>query len=337
MKVLIFGANGFIGNDLVKTILTQTDWEIDAIDIADHHLKTFSQESRLHFMLGDMTQSNDWVEAHIKAADVVLPLAAIATPATYVKDPLRIFTLDFEANLAIVRQCVTHKKRVIFPSTSEVYGMCEDKYFDEEESNLILGPIHKERWIYSCTKQLLDRIIYAYGSRHGLPYTLFRPFNWIGPKQDNIHNPKPGSSRMVTQFLGHILRGEDIHLVGGGLQQRSFIYIDDGIDALVKIIANKNGCAHNRIFNIGNPQNIASVKEVAEILLSLAKQHPKFKQKDATRLLVADPNDYYGEGYQDVRARVPSIERAKTMLRWMPKTDLLSALTKIVDYHLNAA
>ncbi len=94
---------------------------------------------------------------------MILPLVAIATPATYVREPLRVFELDFEANLPIVRELREIQKRVLFPSTSEVYGMCEDAEFDPYASHLVLGPIDKQRWIYSCSKQLMDRVIYAYG------------------------------------------------------------------------------------------------------------------------------------------------------------------------------
>ena len=172
----------------------------------------------------------------------------------YVREPLRVFELDFEANLPIVRACVRHRRRVVFPSTSEVYGMCRDAEFDSEASDLVLGPIAKPRWIYACAKQLMDRVIHAYGMQEGLDYTLFRPFNWIGAGLDSINTAKEGSSRVITQFLGHIVRGEAIKLVDGGTQKRTFTYIDDGIDALLKIIANDGGVASGKIYNIGNPK-----------------------------------------------------------------------------------
>jgi nucleoside-diphosphate-sugar epimerase len=260
---------------------------------------------------------------------------AIATPATYVQDPLRVFELDFEANLDIVRKCVCYKKRVIFPSTSEVYGMSTDKEFDEETSNLVLGPINKMRWIYSCSKQLLDRVIAAYGQQQGLRYTLFRPFNWIGPKLDNILEPKEGSSRVLTQFIGNILRGQDIQLVDGGAQRRSFTYIDDGVDALMRIIENKDGCADGRIFNIGNPANDMSVRELAETLVTLVKTYPKYASlAEKTKLISVSSNEYYGKGYQDVLTRVPSVKNAAKYLGWRPTTDLKTALRKTLDYHL---
>ena len=297
LKVLILGVNGFIGNSLTERILRDTDWEVYGMDMGRDKLDRCLGHDRFHYVEGDITINKEWIEYHVKKCDVVLPLVAIATPATYVLDPLRVFELDFEANLAVVRQCVRYKKRVLFPSTSEVYGMSADTEFDEETSNLVLGPINKPRWIYSCSKQLLDRVIAAYGQQQGFKYTLFRPFNWIGPKLDNILEPKEGSSRVLTQFIGNILRGKDIQLVDGGAQRRSFTYIDDGVDALMRIIENKDGCADGRIFNIGNPKNDMSVRELAETVLALVKTYPKYASlAEKTRLVTVNSGDYYGKG-----------------------------------------
>jgi len=333
--LFIIGANGFIGNSLVEHVLKNTDWKIIGFDLHDFNLTPHLNHPRFHFKKGNMLEEQSWIESYLQKSDVVLPLAAIATPSTYVSDPLRVFELDFEANLAIVRLCVKHKKRIIFPSTSEVYGMCPDPIFDEETSNLVTGPIHKERWIYSCSKQMMDRIIYAYGSRGQLDYTLFRPFNWMGPKLDNILNPAPGGSRLVTQLAGNILRSEPIILVNGGSQRRCFIDIDDAIEALVKVIENKNNCAHQKIFNIGNPDNDLSIREFAELIISLMKAYPKYALlAEKTQLITKSGEEHFGKGYQDLPHRVPSIERAKQALNWTPKTDIKEALKKILDYHL---
>src|SRR3989304_26721 len=162
-KILILGINGFIGNQITKKILLATDWEIYGMDLASNKLAHSIKNPKLHFTEGDITINKEWVSYHIKKCDVVLPLVAIATPATYVTDPLRVFNLDFEENLKIVRLCEKYGKRLIFPSTSEVYGMCPDEEFREDESPLVVGPINKVRWIYSISKQLLDRVIWGYG------------------------------------------------------------------------------------------------------------------------------------------------------------------------------
>ncbi len=335
MKVLILGVNGFIGNALTRRILDTTDWEVHGLDMSTDKLGHSIGNPRFHFLEGDITINKEWIEYNIKKCDVVLPLVAIATPVTYVKDPLRVFELDFEENLKIIRQCFKYKKRVIFPSTSEVYGMSPDREFDEETSPLMLGPISKERWIYSCAKQMLDRVIYAYGAHEGLRYTLFRPFNWIGPKLDSISTAKEGSSRVLTQFLYNILAGEPIQLVDGGNQRRSFTFVEDGIDCLMKIIENEDGCAEGGIFNIGNPTNDLSVKELAEKLIALVREYPDYREKaDACRIVEVTSDTYYGKGYQDMLTRVPSVKNAEKRLGWVPTTGIDEALRKTLDFYL---
>lgn len=331
-KVLILGVNGFIGHHLSKRIIDTTDWEVYGMDMFSDKVSNLLTNPRFHFFEGDITINKEWIEYHVKKCDVVLPLVAIATPATYVQQPLRVFELDFEANLPIIRQCVKYKKRVLFPSTSEVYGMCRDSEFDPAASELIYGPINKPRWIYACAKQLMDRVIHAYAMQEDLDYTLFRPFNWIGAGLDSIHTPKEGSSRVITQFLGHIVRGEDIKLVDGGEQKRAFTYINDGINALMKIIENKDGRASGNIYNIGNPHNNYSVRELAEMMLELALTYPEYRDNALkVNLIEVSSDEYYGKGYQDVQNRVPKIDNTMTDLDWKPQFSMKEALRYIFD------
>ncbi len=331
-KILILGVNGFIGHHLSKRIVETTDWHVYGMDMQSERVTDLLAHERFHFFEGDITINKEWIEYNVRKCDVVLPLVAIATPATYVRQPLRVFELDFEANLPIVRQAVKYGKRVIFPSTSEVYGMCRDGEFDPYASDLVYGPIDKPRWIYACSKQLMDRVIAAYGQEQGLDYTLFRPFNWIGAGLDSIHTAKEGSSRVITQFFGHIVRGEPISLVDGGAQKRAFTYIDDGIEALMKIIANEGDVASGRIYNIGNPANNYSVRELATMMLALAAEYPEYA--DAAKkvsLVETTSGAYYGAGYQDVQSRVPKIENTMRDLQWAPRVAMADALRRIFD------
>jgi nucleoside-diphosphate-sugar epimerase len=331
-KVLILGVNGFIGHHLSARILGDSDWSVFGMDMGAERIEPLMSNPRMKFFEGDITINKEWIEYHIRKCDVVLPLVAIATPATYVREPLRVFELDFEANLPIVRQCVRYGKRVLFPSTSEVYGMCRDSEFDPSTSELVYGPIEKQRWIYACSKQLMDRIIYAYGAAGQLDYTLFRPFNWIGAGLDNMHSAKEGSSRVITQFLGHIVRGEPIKLVDGGGQKRCFTGISDGIDALMKIIDNRDGCATRQIFNIGNPRNNFSVRELAGQMLKLAAEYPEYSvNADKVKLVDTTAGDYYGQGYQDVANRVPKIDNTRSALGWEPRVTMREALQQIFE------
>lgn len=332
-KVLVLGANGFIGSTLVTHLLAKTKHEVFAVDLDQHKLKHCFRHERFHFYERDLLVHQDSIEELVKRADVVFPLVAIANPRLYVEEPIKVFELDFEANLHIIRLCVLHKKRLIFPSTSEVYGLSADKSFDEMSTNFVLGPTHKQRWIYSCCKQLLDRVIYAYGQKEGLDYTIFRPFNFIGPKQDDINNPK--NSRVVTQFIHNILNGKPLQLTNGGEQKRCFTFIDDGVECLLKILENKEGKACGKIFNIGNPGENYSIKALAEMIISVLSEFDEYRELSASvKMENVDAQEYYNKFYQDVDLRVPDVGAANELLGWQPKVGLKDALRTILEYHL---
>lgn len=337
-RVLILGVNGFIGNHLTERLLQDDNYDIYGMDIGSSAIERFIGNPRFHFIEGDVSIHTEWIEYHIKKCDVILPLVAIATPIEYTRNPLRVFELDFEENLKVVRYCVKYNKRIIFPSTSEVYGMCDDKEFDEDESRLIVGPINKQRWIYSVSKQLLDRVIWAYGAKEGLKFTLFRPFNWMGPRLDSLNSARIGSSRAITQLILNLVEGSPIKLVDGGAQKRCFTDIKDGIEALFRIIENKDGKCDGQIINIGNPTNEASIRQLAEMLLESFEKHParsKFPPFAGFREI--ESASYYGQGYQDVEHRKPSVENARRLLDWIPTIDMKDTIEETLDFFLQGA
>lgn len=334
-RVLILGVNGFIGNHLTERLLKDDRYEIYGLDIGSDAIGRFMDCPRFHFVEGDISIHSEWIEYHIKKCDVVLPLVAIATPIEYTRNPLRVFELDFEENLKIVRDCVKYNKRIVFPSTSEVYGMCTDKDFDEDNSNLVVGPINRQRWIYSVSKQLLDRVIWAYGEKAGLKFTLFRPFNWMGPRLDNLNAARIGSSRAITQLILNLVEGSPIKLIEGGSQKRCFTDISDGIEALYRIIENEDNRCDGQIINIGNPDNEASIKELAEMLLDCFERHPLRQHfPPFAGFRDVESSDYYGKGYQDVEHRKPSIRNARRCLNWQPGIAMQQTVEETLDFFL---
>lgn len=334
-RVLILGVNGFIGNHLTERLLKDDNYEIYGLDIGSDAIARFLDCPRFHFVEGDISIHSEWIEYHIKKCDVVLPLVAIATPIEYTRNPLRVFELDFEENLKIIRDCVKYHKRIIFPSTSEVYGMCTDQAFDEDSSNLVVGPVSKQRWIYSVSKQLLDRVIWAYGDKEGLRFTLFRPFNWMGPRLDSLDAARIGSSRAITQLILNLVEGSPIKLIEGGQQKRCFTDISDGIEALFRIIENKGGRCDGQIINIGNPDNEASIKALAQMLLASFERHPlRDRFPPFAGFREVESSDYYGKGYQDVEHRKPSIRNAKRCLDWEPTIEMQQTVDETLDYFL---
>ncbi|PTR28127.1 bifunctional UDP-4-amino-4-deoxy-L-arabinose formyltransferase/UDP-glucuronic acid oxidase ArnA [Pseudomonas sp. GV085] len=336
-RVLILGVNGFIGNHLSERLLRDDRYEVYGLDIGSDAIERLRSHPNFHFVEGDISIHSEWIEYHIKKCDVVLPLVAIATPIEYTRNPLRVFELDFEENLKLVRYCVKYNKRVIFPSTSEVYGMCQDNNFDEDNSNLVVGPINKQRWIYSVSKQLLDRVIWAYGQK-GLNFTLFRPFNWMGPRLDRLDSARIGSSRAITQLILNLVEGTPIRLFDGGEQKRCFTDIADGVEALARIIDNDNDVCNGQIINIGNPENEASIRQLGEELLRQFEAHPlraNFPPFAGFRDI--ESKAFYGTGYQDVSHRKPSIANAKRLLDWTPTVEMSETIGNTLDFFLREA
>ncbi|WP_443693730.1 bifunctional UDP-4-amino-4-deoxy-L-arabinose formyltransferase/UDP-glucuronic acid oxidase ArnA [Pseudomonas protegens] len=336
-RVLILGVNGFIGNHLSERLLRDDKYDVYGLDIGSDAIERLRSHPNFHFVEGDISIHSEWIEYHIKKCDVVLPLVAIATPIEYTRNPLRVFELDFEENLKLVRYCVKYNKRVIFPSTSEVYGMCQDKNFDEDTSNLIVGPINKQRWIYSVSKQLLDRVIWAYGAK-GLNFTLFRPFNWMGPRLDRLDSARIGSSRAITQLILNLVEGTPIRLFDGGEQKRCFTDIADGIEALARIVDNENDCCNGQIINIGNPDNEASIRQLGEELLRQFEAHPlRGNFPPFAGFRDVESKAFYGAGYQDVEHRKPSIDNAKRLLNWEPTVEMSETIGNTLDFFLREA
>jgi UDP-4-amino-4-deoxy-L-arabinose formyltransferase/UDP-glucuronic acid dehydrogenase (UDP-4-keto-hexauronic acid decarboxylating) len=337
-SVLILGVDGFIGNALGERLLESGRYEVHGMDLRSGYVERLLGRPDFHFDEGDIAIHREWIEYHIRKCDIVLPLVAIATPIEYTRNPLRVFELDFEENLRVVRYCAKYKKRLIFPSTSEVYGMCNEEEFDEDKSVLILGPIRMQRWIYSCSKQLLDRVIWAYGQKEGLKFTLFRPFNWIGPRLDSLDSARIGSSRAITQLILNLVEGTPIQLIDGGKQKRCFTDVSDGVECLFRIIENKNDVCDGQIINIGNPDNEFSIKELAEMLVEKFESHPlRSKFPPFAGLREVESGSYYGPGYQDVQHRRPSIRNARRLVNWTPSIGLEKSIENTLDFFLQEA
>ena len=337
-KVLILGVNGFIGSALSERLLESGKYEVHGMDLYSNYCKHLLGRPNFYFSEGDISIHREWIEYHIRKCDTIIPLVAIATPIEYVRNPLKVFELDFEENLRLVRYCVKYGKRVIFPSTSEVYGMCDEKEFDEDHSKLVLGPIRMQRWIYSCSKQLLYRVIWAYGQKGELEFTLFRPFNWIGPRLDSLTSARIGSSRAITQLILNLVEGSPILLIDGGRQKRCFTDIRDGIEGLFRIIENEGEKCDGQIINLGNPKNEASIRELGEMLVRMFDTHPlRDRFPGFAGFRDTESSAYYGEGYQDLQYRRPRIRNAKRLLRWEPRVDLETAVSNTLDFFLRQA
>ena len=324
-RILIFGVNGFIGSNLLENILENGDYFVDGIDLLDNNINRFKNNYQFNFIKANIFDLYKEMESSISSCDIIIPLIANPKPYNYIKDPIGIFDLTFRINERILFFSAKYKKRLIFPSSSEVYGFCHDEFFSEDTSNLTYGPIKNARWIYACSKQLLERLILGY-SQMGLRFCIFRPFNWIGPNQDN--NTKDNErKRLIPAFIDNLKMGLPLAFVEGGGQRRCFTDITDATECLMKII-NTPDKADGNIFNIGNPDNEYTIKEVGTLMIKIFNQRNQYLIKPVN----VSGEEYYGLGYQDVPFRKPSIQKAKNILYWEPKITMRETITRIINY-----
>lgn len=348
-KILALGGGGFIGAHLTERLLREGH-EVVSVDIHSDKLTETLQHPRLTFIEKSIRDPELDLGELTRQADVVIDLVAYANPGLYVKMPLEVFRLNFTDNLRIVEECVEHRTRLIQFSSSEVYGktvvsVVGDKLsdpdnpeyatFNEEESDFILGPIGKHRWIYSCAKQLLERVLHAYGLEEGLNYTVIRPFNFIGPKIDYLPSENDrGIPRVFSYFMESLLTGQPMQLVDGGTHRRSYTYILDAIDCIYQIVLNRGGVCDRQVFNIGTLGNEVSIRQLAEEMRSVYAEQFHCPGDPLPELVDVSSEEFYGEGYEDSDRRIPDLSKAFDLLGYEPRYDLRTMLEESIGYYV---
>jgi UDP-apiose/xylose synthase len=349
MNILCLGAGGFIGSHLTARLLADGH-HVTAVDLYDDKLKDVPADGGLRIILQDI-RDRDWdLSGYVRQSDLVIDLIAYANPGLYIRMPLEVFHLNFTENLRIAEACVLHKKRLIQFSTCEVYGRTAASIeglrlsdpndpalatFSEDRSEFILGPVNKHRWIYACAKQMLERVLHAYGLEEGLNYSIIRPFNFIGPKIDFLPTEnEEGIPRVFSFFMDALFTGRPMRLVNGGRQRRCYTYIDDAIECSARIVENRGGVCDRQIFNIGSPDNEASIRQLAEAMRVIyAEEHSR---PDVPRPEIVDVSgeEFYGKGYEDSDRRIPDITKARELLAWEPKWTLRPMLRETMRYYV---
>jgi UDP-apiose/xylose synthase len=348
VNVLSLGSGGFIGTHLTHRLLAEGH-RVVGVDIYDEKLQEVLDHPRLTFIQQDIREA-DWdLDSLVKDADLVIDLIAYANPGLYVKMPLEVFRLNFVENLKIAEACLRHDKRLIQFSTCEVYGrtVCtvlnsdiplpdDPRYalFSEDTSVFILGPVEKHRWIYACAKQLLERVIHAYGLERGFNYTIIRPFNFIGPKIDYLLEETDSIPRVFSFFMDALISGKDMKLVNGGHQRRCYTYIDDAIDCIYRIIENPGSVCDREIFNIGSPQNEVSIRQLAELMQEIYVDKFWDGKSPLPAMVEVPADEFYGKGYEDSDRRIPDITKAQTLLSWQPCWGLCDLLETTMRYYI---
>ena len=332
MKILVLGAGGFIGSNLVEHLVAEGKHDVVGVDISDEKLAGIGGE-RFEFVQADISDSGDTVENLIAETDVVADLIAYANPSIYIESPLDVIKLNFIENVKTVQHCVDHGKRLFQYSTSEIYGKPSGDTYREDESDLVVGPISRQRWVYAASKQLLERVIHAHGLRGDLEYTIVRPFNFVGPRFDYlVPAGTTGGPRAFSHFMSALLTGGPIFLVDGGTQRRSFTHIDDASTAFSVLLEHPD--AINRAFNIGNPANDVSIRDLVGLMLRLYEELTGVRPEN--ELVEISGEEFYGEGYEDTNRVIPDISNLRA-LGWEPQFGLEETFRETMRSYLGAS
>jgi UDP-apiose/xylose synthase len=333
VHIVILGAGGFIGSHLVERLLAEGGYRITGIDRDEEKLDGIGgPDFTFHRM--DVRKAGNLVDEAVQDADVVVDLIAYANPSIYVSSPLEVVDVNFLANLDVVNRCVQHGTRLIQYSSAEVYGkfVGEKTKVSEDVSDLTYGPIHKHRWIYACAKQFLERIIHAHGLAGHLEFTIIRPFNFIGPRLDYlVPAGSMGGPRVVPHFVSALLTGGPMFLVDGGEVHRTFLHVDDATDAFLALLRNREG-ARNQVFNVGNPHNNITIRNLAELMMDLYEELTGMPP--ATELMKVTGEEFYGLGYDDSDRLPPDITKMQS-LGWEPSRDLRTTMRDVLSHYLS--
>jgi len=251
----------------------------------------------------------------IQKCELVFHFAAVVGVHLYITQPRKVLEVNIEGTKIILDLAAKHNKKVLFSSTSEVYGK-NPKVPWSEDDDRVLGPTTIDRWVYSTTKAVNEHLCLAYQKSLGLPVVIFRFFNAYGPRID-----EPGSGRVISIFGAQAVQNKPLTVIGDGKQTRCFTYVDDVIDGVIS--AAKNEVAVGHVFNIGNDKETT--------ILELAKTIKRvFKTK--SEITFVQQKEIYGESYEDIPRRIPCIDKARRLLGFNPSTTLEEGLEKTLPW-----
>jgi len=316
MKILITGVAGFIGSNLAARLL-EKGHKVIGVDNLGYgfirNIDTISNNPNFKFIMGDI--ANPLILKDVKA-DTVIHLASQKIPRY--SNALRTLEENYLMLRNVVQKCIYDKSKIIFASTSDVYGKNPDIPF-HENSDMVMGPTTVKRWAYALSKMYGEQYILANHDEYDLTYTITRFFGSYGPHQNLTWWGGPQSV-----FIEKAFNKEPIDIHGDGLQTRTFTYIDDTVNALVLFIENQK--SDNEIFNTGpKPDAEIAIKDLATLIWKLINGN------DSEPLLNYIPYSQFGN-YEDVMRRVPDISKLCSYFDFQPSWDLEEGLKVTIDW-----
>ncbi|MGH9162306.1 MAG: GDP-mannose 4,6-dehydratase [Vicinamibacteraceae bacterium] len=320
MRALITGGAGFIGSHLSEALLDAGHDVFVLDDLSTGSITNIEHlKARREFHYTIDSVANEPVLAElVDRADVIFHLAATVGVRKIVEEPVKTIENNVHGTEVVLQHANKKKKLVVLASTSEVYGKNDAVPF-REDADLVMGPTHKHRWAYACSKAIDEFLALAYWKEKKLPVIIMRFFNTVGPRQTGQYG------MVIPSFVRQALADRPITVFGDGSQTRSFAYVGDVIRAVLAVVVHP--AAIGEVFNVGNGQEIS--------ILDLAKK-VKTLSRSRSEIVTVPYDKAYEAGFEDMQRRVPDITKIRELVGYEPQVGLDEILGKVIAYFQNS-
>ena len=318
MKILVTGGCGFVGGHLCEYLVAKGHQVVALDNLSTGSLKNVAAlkaNKLFRFVKGSVLDAKT-VNRLVKASDAVFHLASVVGVKLVIDEPVKTIETIADGTSCVLRACRKYMKRVLVTSTSEVYGKGIRVPFTEDDDT-VLGATSIRRWAYSNAKAMDEFLALAHYHEAKLPIVVVRLFNTVGPRQTGQYG------MVVPRFVRQALKNEPITVYDNGKQSRCFCHVADVVKALEKLLLHTPK-AFGQVINIGNPTEIT--------MNSLAKQVKKQLNSASKIVHITYEQAYNDGGFEDMRRRVPSIEKAKKMIGFTPKKTLEDVISDVANY-----
>jgi UDP-glucose 4-epimerase len=260
----------------------------------------------------DSVLHNELIDSLVRETDAVFHLASAVGVKLIMEQPVQTIESIFQGTDAVLSVAARYRKRFLLTSTSEVYGKSEDIPF-REDGDRLEGPTHKHRWAYAAAKALDEFLALAHWKESRLPVIVARLFNTVGPRQSGQYG------MVLPSFVAAALDGRELLVHGDGSQRRCFCHVSDVVEALVDLMECPQ--AAGEVFNVGSDWEV-SIRELAERVVR------QTQSKSSIRLVAYE--QAYGQGFEDMKRRVPCTEKIRALIGWKPSRSLDQMISDVV-------
>jgi len=319
MVALVTGGAGFIGSHIAEELLKRGNRVFVIDDLSTGKMENISHlegDEKFSFIQGSILNEL-LMERLVEQCDIIYHLAAAVGVEFVVRNPIKSIEINVLGTEIMVRLAAKDKKKVVIMSSSEIYGKNQKRIFKESDGR-VLGPTLTHRWSYSCTKAFGEFLALAYWREKGLPVIIVRLFNTCGPRQTGRYG------MVVPRFIEQALSEEPITIYGDGNQTRSFAYVSDAINGIINLANHPE--AVGEIFNLGSEEEVT--------ISDLAKKIRRLTQSNS-QIIHLPYEEVFGEGFEDMRHRVPDTTKIRNLIGYVPKVGLEGALKETIKYHTN--